>query len=356
MWIRRKSRIIPDIPNCLNCGYSFVGDDNFCANCGQTRTDGRVTVLDLMKDAFRDILNIDSRIFLSLRDLFRPGKLTKNFFAGKHQTYYPPARFFFVSMVIHFAILGFLINHHLKNRNLDLTQSHIVREALGKKALLDTIIHDLDSIGTDAGYLSELDSLRLHFEDASNDSIDVSFMDIEGVELQMGSSISIAKSDLDGLTRKDLKDKYKVENGISQYMIFQTVSVMQKPKLAFRFFISNLVWMVLALVHILALFMKLLYLRHSIFFVEHMVFLFHIHVFTFLILSLTYLLSFVIPINLTLMPLLAGIIYTYFSLKIFYGQGAWKTFIKFVLLGFAYMFVALILLIFTTLLSMAFFN
>lgn len=42
-----------------------------------------------------------------MKALFIPGKLTTEYFKGRHVAYVPPVRIFLTLAVIHFAILGF---------------------------------------------------------------------------------------------------------------------------------------------------------------------------------------------------------------------------------------------------------
>ncbi len=354
MWLRRKSRIKPIIAACLNCGHPFEPSDNFCASCGQTRTDGKVTFKALIKDAFTDILNIDSRIFLSLRGIIAPGRLTHNFFAGKHQTYYPPARFFFVSLVIHFAIFGFVINRSIQDSIPDVTQSTESKVALEKKAIIDSVIYRLQSFdSTDTLFLVELDSLRLKYEIQGMDSIDITYFN--WFDSGYNKSLKIAKVDLDAVNGDILENKYGIK-GIEKYSILQVIRAMKNPTQMIRFMISNCVWMILALIPLLALFMKLLYIRSEKFFVEHIVFLFHIHVFSFLVVSVYLILSIWIGNKQILIPILVCLGYIYLSIKQFYQQGYFKSFIKFALIGLVYFIIIIILFGITVLLSILFFS
>ena len=354
MWIRRKSRIKRIIHNCLNCGYEFLSDENYCGHCGQARTDGKVTFIDLVKDAFQDIINIDSRIFLSLRGLLRPGRLTKNFFAGKHQTYYPPARFFFVTLVLHFAIFGFVINRMIQDKIPDVTESAQTKKALENKQLMDSIILEYQfQEQKDSTFLKAIINKRDAFQQEADDSITISYFNW----FDMGSSQQkkIAKADLDHINGNQLDSVYGVK-GIEKYTIMQTIRSMQNPTQMIRFLISNCVWMVLAIIPLLALFLKLLYIRNAYFFVEHTVFLFHVHVFSFLLMGLYFVLSIWIGFKYIWIGYVICAGYFLLSMKTFYNQSFIKTIIKFAIVGLAYFFLMTILFGITVLLSILFFN
>ena len=230
MWIRRKSRIQKTIPSCLNCNAPFYdARDNYCTNCGQARTDGRITFPHLVKDAFRDILNIDSRIFLSLRDLIKPGVLTQNFFEGRHQTYYPPARFFFVTMVLHFALFGYILNTSLTMDIPDLTQEEEIKEAQHTKLLLDTVLLNLQGTNVDKNYLSQLDSLRNRYDQLSHDSIELSILDFEINGQTNSSNILLAKSLLKKLHLMPQKSGILFSNELASNIYTHTFE--PKPRL-----------------------------------------------------------------------------------------------------------------------------
>jgi len=100
-----------------------------------------------------------------------------------------------------------------------------------------------------------------------------------------------------------------------------------------------------------AMFLKLLYVRRKQFwYVDHGIFLIHLYIFTFLLLLVIFLLqkirssydlSWVIYIQLALS--LYGIYYAFKSMRNFYKQGWFKTFLKFILLN-SLAFVSIIIL------------
>lgn len=102
---------------CLNCGTLLHGDH--CHVCGQP-VKGMIRPLSsLMSDVADTILNIDSRIFHTLLPLyFRPGFLTREYFAGRRTRYVTPFRLYFFLSVIAF----FLIQMSMDNLKLNMLQ------------------------------------------------------------------------------------------------------------------------------------------------------------------------------------------------------------------------------------------
>jgi len=88
-------------PYCKNCGAPLGGD--YCADCGQKGDVHVPSTLELIHDALEGISHSDSRLWVSLKYLlFVPGKLTREFIAGRRATYLPPFRLYLVLSVIFF--------------------------------------------------------------------------------------------------------------------------------------------------------------------------------------------------------------------------------------------------------------
>ena len=89
---------------CLNCGTPLQGA--WCHACGQP-VKGMIRPLSgMLHDVADTIFNIDSRIFHTLLPLyFRPGFLTREYFAGRRTRYVTPFRlYFFLSVIAFFTI------------------------------------------------------------------------------------------------------------------------------------------------------------------------------------------------------------------------------------------------------------
>jgi Protein of unknown function (DUF3667) len=94
------------LPNCLNCHTSLSELDRFCPNCGQQNTDGHVSLHDLWHELTHYFTHVDNKIFVTIKDLLIPGKLTDEFFKGHRKRYIHPINLFFVVGIIMPFILG----------------------------------------------------------------------------------------------------------------------------------------------------------------------------------------------------------------------------------------------------------
>jgi len=101
---------------------------------------------------------------------------------------------------------------------------------------------------------------------------------------------------------------------------------------------------------VLALLMKLFYLRRNRFFIEHLYFNFHTHAFIFLLFTLTLLTPLSYQIRLPV-AFTVGAIYAYMAFLRYYGQGWFKTLVKFTLITLAYQFIIVLFTGFTFLIS-----
>ena len=94
----------PDTP-CLNCGRALPGA--YCPQCGQKAGPLRQPVHHFVRDAFLEFFGIDGRIWPTLGALlFKPGTLTREYLAGRRQTYLRPLRVYLVSTLSFFFLLS----------------------------------------------------------------------------------------------------------------------------------------------------------------------------------------------------------------------------------------------------------
>ena len=94
------------IETCLNCGATLGGQ--YCGSCGQRATNRLISIWELLRDAFGDLLELDSRLWRTLIPLItRPGKLTRDYLEGRRARYMPPFRMYLVLSIVFFLIAFF---------------------------------------------------------------------------------------------------------------------------------------------------------------------------------------------------------------------------------------------------------
>ncbi|MEQ8206845.1 MAG: DUF4286 family protein, partial [Woeseia sp.] len=93
-------------PRCLNCGTALNGQ--YCGHCGQRAQSRLISVWELVKDAFGDLLDVDSRLWQTMLQLaFRPGRLTREYLQGRRARYMPPFRTYLVLSLLFFLVAFF---------------------------------------------------------------------------------------------------------------------------------------------------------------------------------------------------------------------------------------------------------
>ncbi|HEX6693102.1 MAG TPA: DUF3667 domain-containing protein [Longimicrobiales bacterium] len=95
---------------CPSCGAQLTG--KYCSSCGQERVDpSRETVRGFVRASVAAVSPVDGRAVLSLRDLIRrPGLLTREFIAGRRQTYLPALQLFLLCNLVFFILSGVMGN------------------------------------------------------------------------------------------------------------------------------------------------------------------------------------------------------------------------------------------------------
>ncbi|HTR57756.1 MAG TPA: DUF3667 domain-containing protein [Casimicrobiaceae bacterium] len=93
---------------CRNCRAPIAG--RFCENCGQ-ETDLRLpTLREFAREAAGRYVAFDGRFWRTLFALvFRPGCLTREYFAGRRRRYIRPARLYLFATLVFFAVSRFYV-------------------------------------------------------------------------------------------------------------------------------------------------------------------------------------------------------------------------------------------------------
>lgn len=275
---RKKSaeHILPD--NCLNCGTKLLG--KYCHHCGQKNTDINVPFKELFHEFLWDELRIDSRIFHTLFPLiFKPGFLTADYVAGKRMRYVPPLRTY--------AVISFLL--------------FLLLAMAGRKSHLEANV-----------------------DEPEQSVVNPTEMRSEQVPAENGP-LAADTSDFDHrFTRM-------VEDGMKRGA--------KNPELFVETLIERFAQGMFLLMPLFAILLKLLYIRTGRYYMQHLIFSIHYHAFVFLvILLITTVRFFHIPMLGQWLSLLILTIplHLYLSMKRFYQQEFWPTFVKLNLLSISY--------------------
>ena len=91
--------------HCSNCNAQLTGE--YCSQCGQRERGRDIHLGDLAGEALDEFGRLDSRIWRTLIGLvFKPGKVTADYLAGKRAHYLPPFRLYLIVSFVLFLLVS----------------------------------------------------------------------------------------------------------------------------------------------------------------------------------------------------------------------------------------------------------
>jgi hypothetical protein len=294
---------------CDNCGAPVPA--RYCSACGQRLEPPVHSLWHFSRVATEDLTHADSRLWATLTALlFKPGRLTREFLAGRRARYLPPVRlylvlsvlFFLIASAVHtrFTVLAFDADHPSHNKALPANTVNDAVAGIATPRPGETTEQRAARVCANANYNGPWAStLRPQFQRACRNSV----MD----------------------NGRDLQDAF----------------LHNVPRAMFIF------------LPLLAGVMMLMYWWPRHYYVEHLLLFVHNHAFVFLVASLVLLLGKFVPHvpGLDLAIVLYFAWYMYRSVRVVYQQGRLLTLTKLALLGFFYLVFAALLLAITSVYS-----
>ncbi|TAK41726.1 MAG: DUF3667 domain-containing protein [Saprospiraceae bacterium] len=338
---------------CRNCQTPLPPAAKFCPRCGQKNTDGRLTFGELLHEFSGSLLNLDLRIFRTLKALLFPGRLTVEYFKGRHIPYYHPVRLFLVAGALLIAITSIFINENQLSEINSIWETRKTRHVRHEEFLrLDSLRGALRSQFPEPQVGVAFDTLLEQYakgEDlAGKDSIEIRYA------LQLGNasdgrkgSDEVAIEDMMRMDEKGIADKYGIEGFWKRLIFMQNIRILKAADKLVFYLIGNVLWMMLIMMPMLAVLLKLLYIRRPFYYYEHLVFSFHTHAFVFLLISLTLLIDKYAGTAISPFAFFALPVYLVIAMKRFYGQGWLKTILKFLIAHTSYLFIFFLALLLT---------
>lgn len=294
-------------PNCLNCGTRLRGQ--YCGVCGQRARNRLISLWELLREAFGDLLELDSRIWRTLVPLLiRPGQLTHDYLQGRRARYMPPFRTYLVLSVLFFVVAFFdpqedlgLLNEPEPKATPEEIAEQDARRAEAKK---DIVTIDDGSEGWDC------------------ESGEVNFENVPGwIQRRLTPERVI-----------HLCEEFDTKRGVKAFV---------------DGLVDNIAVALFVLLPFMALVLKALYPLSRRYFVEHLLFFLHFHAFFFLLLILLILFSGAITLvnikgTITTLIIVAASfyvpVYLYKGMRRVYQQGRLVTLAKYVTLLVTYAF------------------
>jgi Protein of unknown function (DUF3667) len=301
--LAKQSLVVSVHTECGNCGATLMGP--YCSKCGQHAHESARSVSVLFHDAWHTATHLDGRLWQSLYILlFKPGRLTKDYFAERRARYLPPVRLYLVLSVLFF---GFGLAAPEKSRvppppaPPDATSPHAAapNEAAPEGA-------------AEAGKTSAArkKSRKFSFGISNCDGINSSIPWVQ-----------------DSLRRSCARNPESYVESVEHR------TVANFPKMMFL------------LLPMMALVMLILYWRPRRYYVEHLVFFIHSHAAIFLLLLIEVLLGWIAAWLawgafagwVMAIITLYSTWYVYRAMRVYYGQGRLLTLAKLFVVGFVYL-------------------
>jgi len=355
---------------CLNCDVPFSTVDKFCRACGQKIKISNVSFVNIIKDFFANLFNVENKLWKTLKDIWIPGLLTRYYLAGKRKSYYNPLRLFLVVLFSTYAVFIFEMNQTplvstLNNITIE-NQETSWKSAIEDK--LDSLAVEHPSLVGDSlkekllyeeseAFTKDENKLSIEVTDSTNMTLQIPvgiiLMDILLRPLQLKDTLTqshVSTIDFFRISPSKLKSQFGQGDFKKEFALVQIQKLLKDLDSSFLYFIGNSSWAIVLLVLLMGLLFKLLYIRSNYAFVEHVVF--HIYGQTrFLLLALFIsLIVLIFPgiglINVlgSLLVYIGGGLYLYLGMKAIYRQSHLKTALKWLLAVVSY--IALVLVCF----------
>jgi hypothetical protein len=285
--------------SCLNCGAPLTG--KFCGQCGQKDLPRRQTIGDLLTNFLGSFFSFESKFFRTFGSiLFKPGRIIKDYNAGRRERYYHPARMYVFLSFLFFLIFALIPDEE----KIDLTNNGRKLSGEETAALLDTL-NTIPWQNYSPKTIAEYDSIQ--------------------------KARPLEKRD--GAIERYFQRKFislKEREGYDNKTIWRTFG----EKLQ-----DNIPKMIFLLLPIFALLLKLLYLRRDFFYSEHLVFSVFFYDFLFLVGIIGLLCSTTSWLNwINAIIFIYAFYYLYKAMRGVYGQSKFKTAVKFMLLTWTFFF------------------
>lgn len=340
---------VPDQKTCLNCKSELLPNEHFCSNCGQKATDGDLRLRTILREFAGVVFNLDSRFFKTVRNIWRPHFLTKEYISGRRKSYLLPGQIFFFTMFLHFTVILISIPS-LNKLNQISSSSKFEKKKLSER--YDTL---------SALYIQDTVQIKLLkdtlFEKLDEDDFIVMSI-IKGISRMDKYNLKV--EEIYSKTEEEIIKDHNIDNFIDRMILSQFIKIEFNPIGSIKFLIGNFAWAIVILVLFLGLISKLLYIRHKYLYAEHLTLWLHLHTTLFLVIILALLLGHVVGEDsgfLNAINWIVGILFVvipYLTFKKFYKQGFFKTAVKLFMIFMIYTFALSMIGLFVSMINFVF--
>jgi hypothetical protein len=375
---------------CPNCGHPLELSDRYCPSCSQANSTKHLTMKDFFDEFFADLVNFDTRLVRTLYTLlWKPGRISKDFIAGKRMSYVNPFRLLLSLAIIYFLMLSFTGDFDRYDRygrspsgnidlipdgwNVDLDMDDQEEQELLN--LMDSIsskeldsadqvkLENLQIKGLEG--LKALDSLNLTGKDSLSlkqtlkntkerrDSLKLAnprayFDSINGSWLNR----TLKKADF-FITIIDKDSTYSYDEAVEKHGLPDNVEnqfafgvadsidhLNRQPGSFLKEFISTVPFAIFLFLPLFTVFLWLVYIRKKYNYTDNLVFSFYSQALFFILLIVSFLIDQIFGTTSIGWFILIFAVYLFLGMRRFYGQGWFKTTVKYIFLNTVFIILA----------------
>jgi len=303
------------MPECLNCNQEWKKGDEFCSNCSQSTVIQKVTAHNLFNDFLYYFFGLQKKLYATIIDHFIPARFAQNFIAGKRVRYYTPVQVFVLSLLTFFTLI-FVVH----DDSLEFIAE--VSDFQERQTWQDNTLNKIDSL------TSILDVNPWYIEIVKKEL----FYKVEDEHRSftlLGKEVQY--DDLFKFNADELTEHYELEEGFEELFFVQFQKFIQSPSKSLRYILGNGVWTIIVMILLMSIFFHFLFYRTLFNYGEHLLFLIT-GMTRFNFASSIFLLIYWYRGNgyLLLLPFALAGIYLLLEIKIFYGQGYLRSFLKWI--------------------------
>jgi hypothetical protein len=336
---------------CLNCGHPLDLSDRYCPFCAQANSTKKVAIRDFFDEFFSNVLSYDSRLLRTFSSIaLRPGFISKEYIRGRRMSYSNPFRFMLSLAIIYFLMLGIVGNLQemdrlgVRNENFTFDPGQFIN-ITSDTQVEDELRETLDSLDVAdriANYRHRRDSLIVNDPGGYFGKISDSALFIRLGRKHLFFTTLLGKDSLYGF--QDAIVKYNILNNMENKLAFSmarsTLRVSRQPGSFANDLISRLPFATFFFLPIFAFFIVMVYIRKKYTYTDNLIFSFHNQSLLFILLIISFLIDEIFNISTAWIALIAFSIYLYKAMRNFYGQGRFKTILKFLFLNTVYLILA----------------
>ncbi len=354
-WLEQRKKKVRNFnkysqSKCMNCGYSLGRFDRFCPRCGQRNSKKKLNLADLVREFLSSMFAYDSRVQQSFKAIITsPGRIAREYVAGKRVKYVNPFRFFIFIAVVFFLLVSWLLPYEAMHRSQNDRPDDPRENEMS-----------VDSSAVDGSNDLSLPEVAVSRKDSTERSVTASEKDTirNNVQKDVDLYRYFKRNGYQTYekTRKELDIEDTFSNWVKYRYVLSAAEIEKQPANFVRFLLPKLPFFIFFFLPIFTLFSSLVYIRRKCSYTEHLVFNFYQQSVFMLTLFLGLMLENVLDDVVITIACMVFLIYHVLAMRKFYAQGYLKTIMKFLLLGSIYISLSLIVTFLFTALSVGFYR